>query len=168
MLTRAATAPLPNMAHKPESSRKLLQYSLTNVPGLNLSQRPPSSSSRSFSFSCPPSCSHTAMHYYLSLPSHLPHQNHPCPPCQIVQLKAQGDQEAIASAKSQFPHLTSDMLVRNGRQRENWESELTLDKFIEEKRTEEKQLWCFVVRKWTQDLKKSRVLMNEEDGLGLL
>ena len=80
----------------------------------------------------------------------------------------QSDRGALLSAKAMFPHLTSDMLVRNGRVRENWETELTLEKFIAEKRTEEKQMWCFVIRKWTQDLKKCRVQVSEEDGLGLL
>ena len=60
------------------------------------------------------------------------------------------------------------MLVRNGREREDWESKLTLEKYITEKRTEEKQMWYFAVKKWTQDLKGCRVLVNEEDGLGLL
>jgi hypothetical protein len=60
------------------------------------------------------------------------------------------------------------MLVRNGRIRENWESDLTLDKYVNEKRQEEKQMWLHVVRKWTQDLKKVRVLVSEEAGLGLM
>jgi ribosomal protein L19E len=71
-------------------------------------------------------------------------------------------------AKKEFPHLRGEMLVRNGRIREDWESNLTVDMYIMEKRTEEKEMWLHVIRKWTQDLKKLRVLLLEEDGLGLL
>lgn len=60
------------------------------------------------------------------------------------------------------------MLVRNGRIREDWESNLTLEKYVAEKRTDEKQMWHCVIRKWTQDLKKVKVLVAEEDGLGLM
>jgi hypothetical protein len=83
-------------------------------------------------------------------------------------LKTLGDQEAISSAKAEFPHLTGEMLVRNGKIREDWESNLTLAKYIDEKRTDEKQLWHFLIRKWTQDLRKLKILISEEDGLGLL
>ena len=79
-----------------------------------------------------------------------------------------GDKEAVSSAEREFPHLTSDMLVRNGRVRENWENDLTLEKYIDEKRTAEKQMWYFAVKKWMQDLKRVRILVGEEDGLGLL
>jgi hypothetical protein len=79
-----------------------------------------------------------------------------------------GDNEATSSAKAEFPHLKGEMLVRNGRIREDWESNLTLEKYVWEKRTEEKQMWHNVIRKWTQDLKKVKVLLAEEDGLGLL
>jgi len=79
-----------------------------------------------------------------------------------------GDTEAITLAKSEFPRLRGEMLVRNGRVRENWESNLTLAKYIAEKRTDEKQMWHWVIRKWTQDLKKVKILIAEEDGLGLL
>lgn len=79
-----------------------------------------------------------------------------------------GDQEAIALAKAEFPHLKSEMLVRNGREREDWKSHLTLAKYIDEKRTDEKQMWHFLIQKWTQDLRKLKILVSEEDGLGLL
>lgn len=79
-----------------------------------------------------------------------------------------GDKEATQSAKAEFPHLRGEMLIRNGRVREDWERSLTLEKYVDEKRTDEKQLWSKVVRKWTQDLKKCRVLVSEEDGLGLV
>lgn len=69
---------------------------------------------------------------------------------------------------AEYPHLTSEMLVRDGRIWEDWQTKPTLDKYVEEKRSDEKQLWLHVTRKWTQDLKKLRVLVAEEDGLGLL
>ena len=159
LLTRAATAPLPNVARQPMGT---LQYCTTNIPG-----RQRSSSSRSFNFACPTSCSHNTSPHYNMLPSYLPHQEHPCPPCQLTDLQVLGDKEAVHSAKREFPHLTSDMLVRNGRQREDWEHTLTLEKYIDEKRLEEKQMWWIMTRKWTQDLKSRNVLVAEEDGLGL-
>ncbi|ETI26720.1 hypothetical protein G647_10165 [Cladophialophora carrionii CBS 160.54] len=60
------------------------------------------------------------------------------------------------------------MLVSPGRQWEDWQSKPSLEKYIEEKRSDERQLWLHVTRRWTQDLKKVRVLVPEEDGLGLL
>lgn len=78
------------------------------------------------------------------------------------------DRDAISSANAQFPHLTSEMLVRNGRVFEDWQTKPTLDQFVEERRSDERQMWLHVTRKWTQDLKKVRVLVAEEDGLGLL
>jgi hypothetical protein len=60
------------------------------------------------------------------------------------------------------------MLVSPGRQWEDWQTKPTLESYMEEKRSEERQMWLHVTRKWTQDLKKVRVLVAEEDGLGLL
>jgi hypothetical protein len=156
-LTRAATAPLPGVAFQPAGTVSYCQ---------NMA-RPRSQSDKSFSFSCS-SREHAAIYHYTALPNFLPHQNHPCPPCQLENLKTLGDQEAISAAKAEYPHLKGEMLVRNGRIREDWESNLTLDKYIDEKRTDERQMWHHVVRKWTQDLKKMRVLLDEEDGLALL
>jgi len=85
----------------------------------------------------------------------------------MEEYREKSDREAISSARSQFPHLTSEMLVRNGRVWEDWQTKPTLEKFVEEKRVEERQMWLHVTRKWTQDLKKGRVLVSEEDGLGL-
>ena len=45
---------------------------------------------------------------------------------------------------------------------------MTLEKYVSEKRQEEKEMWLHVVRKWTQDLRKLRVLLAAEDGLALL
>ena len=156
-LHRSVTAPLPGVVCQPTGT---LQYCATN------SSRP-RASSRPFSFSCS-SSSHYPNEHYLGLPGFLPHQNHPCPPCQIEGFRTQGDREVTRQARNEFPHLKGEMLVRNGRIRENWESDLSLEKYIEEKRLDEKQMWLHVIRKWTQDLKKIRVLVSEEDGLGLI
>jgi hypothetical protein len=155
-LTRTVTAPLPGVARQPAGT---LKFCTTNTAR-------PRSSSKSFSFTCT-SSGHTN-EYYLGLPSFLPHQDHPCPPCQLESLRARGDREVTLQAKKEFPHLRGEMLVRNGRIREDWESNLTLDMYIMEKRTEEKEMWLHVMRKWSQDLKKLRVLLLEEDGLGLM
>jgi len=104
----------------------------------------------------------------MSLPTYLPHQNHPCPPCQLEEQRMKADRDATATALAQYPHLTSEMLVKDGRVWEDWQTKPSLEGFVEEKRSDERQLWLHVTRKWTQDLKKVRVLVAEEDGLGLL
>lgn len=157
-LFRSATAPLPGVALQPAGTASYCQLT---------TGRPRSQSAKSFSFSCS-SKEHAAIYHYAGLPSFLPHQNHPCPPCQLENLKASGDQEAVALAKSEFPRLRGEMLVRNGREREDWQHTVTLESYISEKRTDEKQMWHWVIRKWTQDLKKLKILISEEDGLGLL
>ncbi|OAL23266.1 hypothetical protein AYO22_06316 [Fonsecaea multimorphosa] len=129
--------------------------------------RSQSFSSKGFRFSCT-SSSHYPTPHYMGLPTFLPHQDHPCPPCQLEEFRMNADREAIASARAQYPHLTCEMLVRDGRKWEEWQTKPSLEKFVEEKRTDEKQMWLHVTRKWTQDLKKVRVLVSEEDGLGLL
>lgn len=155
LLYKTATAPLPGVAVQPAGT----------IAYCHNAARSKKQSSRPFSFAC---SAHWGAHYYASLPSFLPHQNHPCPPCQLDDFKQSGDAEAIAKARSEFPHLTSEMLVRNGQIRENWQSNLTLDKYIDEKRVDERQMWHHVIRKWTQDLKGLKILIAEEDGLGLL
>jgi len=148
-------APLPGVVRQPSGS---VRYSR------NFDR--PSSSGRSFSFSCS-SSSHFSTPHYSGLPNFLPHQDHPCPPCQIEDLRTKADKEVTAQAIAEFPHLTREMLVRNGRVREDWASKLTLEKYVDEKRQEEREVWLHVTRKWMQDLKKARVLIAEEDGLGL-
>lgn len=157
-LHRTVTAPLPGVARQPTGT---LQYCTSSLG------RPRSTSTRSFAFSCS-SSNHYCNEHYVGLPGFLPHQDHPCPPCQIETFRKQGDREVTLQAHAEFPRLRGEMLVRNGRIRENWESDLTLDKYVNEKRQEEKQMWLHVVRKWTQDLKKVRVLVSEEAGLGLM
>jgi len=80
----------------------------------------------------------------------------------------QAAREAVASAKRQYPHLTCEMLVSPGRQWEDWQTKPSLEKYVEEKQSDERQLWLHVTRRWIQDLKKVRILVAEEDGLGLL
>lgn len=146
--------PLPGVAVQPAGCTRI--------------SKPRTSGGRSFSFSCK-SSDHYPTPHYLDLPCHLPHQDHECPPCQLEGLRIQADQEAIRSARQEYPSLTGEMLVHDGR---TWDPETmtkpTLDKYIEEKRTEEREMWLHVTRKWTQDLKRARVLVAEEDGLGLL
>lgn len=150
-------APLPGVARQPPECGDLARkFSRTQ-----------SFSQKGFSFTCSSSAHYPTPHY-TNLPSFLPHQDHPCPPCQLEDLRIKADKEVTASAVVQFPHLTGEMLVRNGRMWEDWQTKPTLEKFIEEKRSDERQMWVHVTRKWTQDLKKARVLVAEEDGLGLL
>lgn len=160
-LVRMPTHPLPGVARQPTGS---VQYCRNLAATCK-----PSVADKHFSFSCSSSNHYPAPHY-TGLPSHLPHQDHPCPPCQIDQLRQKSDREAISAARREFPHLTGEMLVRNGRSQAEceWTKKMTLDRYMEEKRSDEKQMWLHVVRKWTQDLRKCRVLVAEEDGLGLL
>lgn len=152
-----AMAPLPGVVRQPAECGELARtFSRTQT-----------CSQKAFAFSCC-SSSHFLTPHYMNLPSYLPHQDHSCPPCQMEEYRAKADRDAINSAKTQFPHLTSEMLVRNGRVWEDWQTKPTLENFVEERRVEERQMWFHVTRKWTQDLKKGRVLISEEDGLGLL
>ncbi|KIW14087.1 hypothetical protein PV08_06868 [Exophiala spinifera] len=149
-------APLPGVARQPaECAAFGRMFSRTN-----------SSSFKSFSFSCA-SSGHYPPPHYMGLPTHLPHQDHPCPPCQLENVRMKADREAIAQARAEFPHLTGEMLVRDGRPWEEWQTKPTLEAYVDEKRSDERQMWLHVTRKWTQDLKKARVLVAEEDGLGL-
>ena len=145
---------LPGVARQPAST---VQYCRKSTSTLE----------KPYTFSCS-SSSHYPVPHYSTLPGYLPHQSHCCPPCQLEGLRREADKEAYTSAKKQFPHLTSDMLVRNGRSQAALEYKMTLERYVEEKRIEEKQTWLFITRKWTQDLKKVGVLVAEEDGLGLL
>ncbi|KAK5478995.1 hypothetical protein LTR55_007793 [Exophiala xenobiotica] len=150
-------APLPGVARQPAECAALgRRFTRTD-----------SFSTKGFSFSCT-SSGHYPTPHYMGLPNHLPHQSHPCPPCQLEDLRMKSDREAIARAKAEFPHLTGEMLVHDGRVWEEWQSKPTLEAYIDEKRSDERQMWLHVTRKWTQDLKKLRVLVAEEDGLGLL
>ncbi|EXJ54184.1 hypothetical protein A1O7_09521 [Cladophialophora yegresii CBS 114405] len=150
-------APLPGVARQPKECGELARRFT----------RSESFSAKAFHFSCT-SSSHFLPPHYMMLPNFLSHQDHPCPPCQLEDARLNADREAIASAKKQYPHLTCEMLVSPGRKWEDWQSKPSLEKYIEEKRSDERQLWLHVTRRWTQDLQKLRVLVAEEDGLGLL
>ncbi|KAL2435172.1 hypothetical protein ABEF95_014221 [Exophiala dermatitidis] len=154
---KMAMAPLPGVARQPPECGAFGRK-------FNRSQ---SVSSKGFSFSCSSSTHYPAPHY-MNLPAFLPHQDHPCPPCQLEELRIKSDKEAISSAVAEYPHLRKEMLVKDGRTWEDCQSMPTLEEYVEEKRSDERQMWLHVTRKWTQDLKKARVLVAEEDGLGLL
>ncbi|KAI1612859.1 hypothetical protein EDD37DRAFT_322024 [Exophiala viscosa] len=152
------SAPLPGgIARQPTECSMLSRRSTWND----------SLPAKAFAFSCC-SSSHFVTPHYMILPNHLPHQDHSCPPCQLEELRMRADREATASAKAEYPHLTGEMLVSDGRVWEDWQTKPTLEGYIDEKRSDERQMWLHVTRKWTQDLKKLRVLVAEEDGLGLL
>ena len=78
-----------------------------------------------------------------------------------------GEAGAVKQAKMQYPKLTVEMLIRNGSIKE-FQEKPTWQQYADEKITEEREMWHHVTRKWTQDLLRCRVLVAEEDGLGLL
>lgn len=145
--------PLPGVARQPKGS---VAFGDWDAPV----------SKRQFKFQCQSSSHHLTPHY-LGLPSHLSHQDHDCPPCQLNCYRDSGDYEAILKARSEHPRLSHEELIRAGSIRE-WQEKPSLEQYIDEKRTEERELWFNVTRKWTQDLRRARVLVAEEDGLGLL
>jgi len=152
------THPLPGVIRQPTGS---VQY-------CHNFNKKPSSIAKPFSFSCS-SSNHYPTPHYATLPTFLPHQDHPCPPCQIEDLRSKSDQEVASAAKAEYPHLTGDMMVRNGRKQDGceWLGKMTMETYVDEKRLEDRQTWLCVTRKWTQDLKRAKVLLAEEDGLGL-
>lgn len=150
-------APLPNVAKQPSGSVKI-------ATGLAIARRP--NSANPFKFTCQTS-DHFMPPHYLGLPSHLPHQGHSCPPCQLQEMRSKGESDAYRQAAKEHPRLTVEMLIRGGNIKE-WQEKPTLEQYTDEKLTEEREMWVHVTRKWTQDLKRARVLVSEEDGLGLL
>jgi hypothetical protein len=120
-----------------------------------------------YRFTCT-SSNHYPVPHYATLPSFLPHQDHPCPPCQLERLRDDNILEACTNARKQYPSLQAEQLVKNGRSQAEWEGKMTLERYVDEKRQEEKEYWFHLTRKWTQDLRKSKVLVAEEDGLGLM
>lgn len=145
--------PLPNVARQP-----------LGCVTTGMQKRRPSSA-RPFKFECQ-SSGHMLTPHYLGLPSHLPHQDHACPPCQLQKMRERGEEDVIKQARIQYPKLTVEMLIRDGTIKE-FQDKPTWDQYIDEKITEEREMWLHVTRKWTQDLKRCRVLVAEEDGLGL-
>lgn len=144
------------MARQPSNS---VQY--TRKYSSPLGVEPP------YTFACS-SSNHYPVPHYATLPAFLPHKEHACPPCQLAAFRAQGDRDVAAAARAEYPHLKAEQLVRNGRAQDGWQGKLTCERYVEEKRQDERELWLFVTRKWTQDLKSCRVLVAAEDGLALL
>jgi hypothetical protein len=150
----SGTDALPGVAKQPSTA---VQYSRT----------PSCKMEKPYRFSCT-SSNHYPVPHYATLPSFLPHQDHPCPPCQLERLRDDNIREACASAKKQYPFLQAEQLVKNGRSQAEWEGKLTLERYVDEKCQEEKEYWFHLTRKWTQDLRKSKILVAEEDGLSLM
>jgi hypothetical protein len=73
--------------------------------------------------------------------------------------------ETITEAKESHPHLTEDMLIIDNKKQNV--AIPSLQTYIDEKVTEEKQFWYCRIRKWEQDLRMKNVLVKEEDGLSL-
>ena len=73
--------------------------------------------------------------------------------------------ETIRDAEATHPHLTQEMLIIDNK-RQDVEIP-SLEKYVDEKKSEEKQFWFCVIRKWEQDLRMKNVLVKEEDGLSL-
>jgi len=73
----------------------------------------------------------------------------------------------MADAKATWP-MVQEQRKNDGRSVGDWTGEAAFDRYMDERRREEKEMWFFVGRKWVQDLKTARVLVAEEDGLGLL
>jgi hypothetical protein len=153
---RVMTAPLPGVARQPTGTLSYCQ---------NISQPRPKSA-KSFSFSCS-SNNHSCTPHYTNLPTFLPHQNHPCPPCQFEDYKAHEMADTARRARLRFPQLTDEMLVVNGRKQEGWQSTLTEEIYVAEECTRERELWLHTYRAWTQELAKTNVLLSAEDGLAL-
>ena len=145
--------PLPNVAKQPDGC---VQIAVMN-------RRP--SSAKPFRFTCQ-SSNHILTPHYIGLSAHLPHQDHTCPPCQLQEMRTKGESDAVKQARIQYPSLTEEMLIRAGTIKE-FQKKPTWDEYVDEKVTEEREMWHHVTRKWTQDLSKCRVLVAEEDGLGL-
>lgn len=144
--------PLPNVAKQPKGCVQMMMH-----------KRP--TSAKPFRFTCQ-SSDHIMTPHYLGLPSHLPHQDHTCPPCQLQEMRTKGEMDVVRQARSQYPRLTVEMLIRDGTIKE-FQEKPTWEQYVDEKTTEEREMWHHVTRKWTQDLRKCRVLVAEEDGLGL-
>jgi hypothetical protein len=150
----AVMTALPGVARQPASA---VQYCRKSASKLE----------KPYRFTCT-SSNHYPVPHYATLPSFLPHQDHPCPPCQLERLRDDNIRETSASAHRQYPSLKAEQLVKNGRPQTEWEGKLTLERYVEEKCQEEREFWHHLTRRWTQDLRKAKILVAEEDGLSLL
>jgi hypothetical protein len=121
---------------------------------------------KTFSFAC--NHDHAPPPQYDSLPAFLPHQNHDCPCCQFEAVRCRSDSDIVADA------IGSWALVREDRQKTNrpeWEWKESLgaqERYVEERRQEEKEMLFMVARKWEQDLKAMRVICDGEGGASLM
>lgn len=128
--------------------------------------RKPAAREKPFTFACRSSTHHPVPHY-ATLPPFLPHQDHACPPCQLELMKRAGDRQVGLDARAAWPALKAEHFVVNNVAQDKWAGRPTLDWYVGEKRQEERELWLHVTRRWTQDLRGKKVLVDEEDGLGL-
>ena len=125
-----------------------------------------SSYQKTFSFAC--NQDHAPPPSYDSLPAFLPHQNHDCPCCQFEAVRTRSDEDITADA------LSSWSLVKEDRQKSKrpeweWKENLgALERYVEERRQEEKEMLFMVARKWEQDLRGMRVMCDGEGGTSLM
>lgn len=121
---------------------------------------------KTFSFSC--NQDHAPPPEYDSLPAFLPHQNHDCPCCQFETVRARSDEDITQDAINSWPLVREDRQSSNRREWE-WNDNLgALDRYIEERRQEEKEMLFMVARKWEQDLRGMRVICDGEGGISLM
>jgi hypothetical protein len=136
---RSYASPLPGVARQPSECGDLgKRYS-----------RQQSFSAKAFRFACNGSGHHATPHYS-ALPNFLPHQDHDCPPCRLQEARMKGDREVIAAANREFPHLTGEMLVSDGRRWEEW---MKMDWVSQDNRDDRKAIfWDGIIglgRAWT-------------------
>ena len=121
---------------------------------------------KTFSFTC--KHDHAPPPHYDSLPAFLPHQNHDCPCCQFDAVRVKSDTDITSDAVSSWPMVRDDR-VKSGRPEWEWdESRGALDRYIEERRQEEREMLFMVTRKWEQDLRGMRVMCDGEGGCSLM
>jgi hypothetical protein len=121
---------------------------------------------KTFSFAC--SHDHAPPPQYDSLPAFLPHQNHDCPCCQFEAVRARSDSDIIADAVGSWSLVRED---RQENKRPEWEWKESLgaqERYIDERRQEEKEMLYMVARKWQQDLKAMKVVCDGEGGASLM
>jgi hypothetical protein len=121
---------------------------------------------KTFSFAC--SHDHAPPPQYDSLPAFLPHQNHDCPCCQFEAVRARSDSDIIADAVGSWSLVRED---RQKNKRPEWEWKESLgaqERYIDERRQEEKEMLYMVARKWQQDLKAMKVVCDGEGGASLM
>lgn len=121
---------------------------------------------KTFSFAC--NHDHAPPPQYDSLPAFLPHQNHDCPTCQFECVRARSDNDITADAVASWPLVKED---RQKTKRAEWEWKECLgaqERYIEERRQEEKEMLFMVARKWEQDLRGMRVVCDGEGGASLM